>query len=76
MREILRDFPEQRGFLGAGDRNRRAVGKRLLEPLELLAAELVRLRDLSRAAATDRLRIERHGPLAAANQEMRRVRTH
>ena len=29
LREILRDFPEQRGFLGAGDRDRRAVGQRL-----------------------------------------------
>ena len=29
LREILRDFPKQRRFLGAGDRDRRAVGKRL-----------------------------------------------
>ena len=29
LRRILRDFPKQRRFLGAGDRDRRAVGERL-----------------------------------------------
>ena len=76
MREVLRDFPEQRGLLGAGDGDGRAVGEGLLEPLEFEAAELVGLRDPCRAAAADRLRVERHGLLAAADQEMRGYRTH
>ncbi len=76
MWETLRDFPEQRGFLGAGHRDRRAVGEGLLEALKFEAAELVGLSDPCRAAATNRLRIERYGLLAAADQEMRRYRTH
>ena len=74
--EVLRDFPKQRLFLGAGNRDRRAFGERLLEAVEVEAAELVRLRDLGRAAAADRFRVERHGLLATANQETRRRRTH
>src|ERR1700737_3793515 len=76
LREILRDLLEQRRFLGAGNRDRRAVGKGLLKSLKLEAAELVGLRDPCRAAAADCLRVERHGLLAAADQEMRRSRTH
>jgi len=45
LRESFCDLPEQRGFLGTGDRDRRAVGKGLLEQLKVEAAELVGLRD-------------------------------
>ena len=76
LRRILRDFPKQRFFLGAGDRDRQAFDERLLEAVEVEAAKLVRLRDLGRTATTDRFRIERHGLLATANQEARRRRTH
>jgi len=76
LRRILRDFPKQCFFLGAGDRDRQAFDERLLEAVEVEAAELVRLADPGRAATTDRFRIERHGLLATANQEARRRRTH
>src|SRR4029450_3567659 len=76
FRKILRDFPKQRLFLGAGDRDRRALGERLLELVEVEAAKLVRLAELCRAATADRFRVERHGLLATANQEARRRRTH
>ena len=76
LRRVLRDFPKQRRFLGAGNCNWNAFGERLLEAVEVEAAELVRLADPGRAATTDRFRIERHGLLATANQEARRRRTH
>src|SRR3954465_13044089 len=55
---------------------RAGAGERLLEAVEVEAAKLVRLRHLGRAATADRFRIERHGLLAAANQEARRRRAH
>src|SRR6185369_12796126 len=45
---ILRDFPKQRRFLGAGNRDRCAVSERLLELVEVEAAKLVGLRDPGR----------------------------
>ena len=76
LRDILGDFPEQRFLLCTGNRDGHAVGKGFLEPIELKATELVCLRDPACAAATDRLRVERHGFLATADQEMRGRRTH
>jgi hypothetical protein len=76
LRRTFGDLAKQRRLLGAGNGDRRTIGKRGLEPLELEAAELVGLRDLALAGATDRLRVERHGLLATADQEMGRRRTH
>ena len=76
LRRTLRDLPKQRRFLRTSDCDRRSAGERLLEAIEFETAKLVRLRDVSRAAARNRCRIERHGLLAAAYQEARRRRTH
>ena len=76
LREIFRHFQEQRGFLRAGHRDRRAIGEGFLETLEIEPAQLVGLRDAALAAATDRLRIERHGLLATADQKMGARRMH
>ncbi len=69
MREVLGDFLEQWRFLSAGHGDLFAFGERGLELPEVQTAKLVRLRQVGRTAAPDRLRVERHGLLATANQK-------
>ncbi len=66
----VRDFGEQRGFLGAADDQRLAGRRRRTKSLELGTAELARGQDLGAAtAARHRRAIERHRVFARADHE-------
>ena len=61
---------EQRSFLGASDRERRAFCRDRPEAIEFGAAELGRCRRFAAATAPDRAGIKRHRVVAGADREM------